>query len=363
VKCVFSHTKAISATQTVTSEGYIPHDGPSSLCTGAARRSAMPFGAGFWTLAALTALFSLESLPSVGGMSSFLRGRQRLLWVGALTIMALSLQGCDYDVPVHNVGNWRAEPDYLITHSFVAPGASARSAGLNSCSITRLSLSLQCSGRGVCKLWDPFNADNHLSFCECDRDWSDPECRTRRKSQAVAYLLAITCGFLGADQFYLGFPLAGILKLFTGGGFGAWWIMDIVRIGSAPVYSSNYLVAHDLPHYLFVVTVTMFACGLGFAFAFYVVLTNRANKRSEAMLLQGDEDARQKDALKPFTDAYSMGSMGQGKPIVQRGPGAPDGPYGAMSMGQMPPTMGMGQMSMGMPGMGMPGMMGGPMPP
>merc|ERR1711871_1532268 len=38
VQCVFAHTKALSATEKITTSGYIPHDGPSSLCTGAARR-------------------------------------------------------------------------------------------------------------------------------------------------------------------------------------------------------------------------------------------------------------------------------------------------------------------------------------
>jgi hypothetical protein len=31
-------------------------------------------------------------------------------------------------------------------------------------------------------------------MCECDPDWADPECRTKRKSQAVAYTLALFLG-------------------------------------------------------------------------------------------------------------------------------------------------------------------------
>merc|ERR1719160_626210 len=81
VQCVFSHTKAISASQTVTTQGYLPHDGPSSLCTGAARRSA-PLGAAFWVILALKAVFSLDVPSMTGGVRSLFAGfgRRRLIF-------------------------------------------------------------------------------------------------------------------------------------------------------------------------------------------------------------------------------------------------------------------------------------------
>lgn len=36
VKCVFDHTQHVSTTAAVTTKGYIPHDAPNDLCTGAA---------------------------------------------------------------------------------------------------------------------------------------------------------------------------------------------------------------------------------------------------------------------------------------------------------------------------------------
>merc|ERR1719262_1396123 len=36
VQCVFEHTKSISAAEAIKTTGYAPHDGPSSVCTGAA---------------------------------------------------------------------------------------------------------------------------------------------------------------------------------------------------------------------------------------------------------------------------------------------------------------------------------------
>lgn len=45
----------------------------------------------------------------------------------------------------------------------------------------------------------------------------------------TAFLLSIFVGYLGIDRFYIGDPLKGLLKLFTAGGFGIWWIIDILH--------------------------------------------------------------------------------------------------------------------------------------
>ena len=50
------------------------------------------------------------------------------------------------------------------------------------------------------------------------------------KNKTVALILSIVLGGLGIDRFYLGYTVPGILKLITGGGFGIWWIIDIVLI-------------------------------------------------------------------------------------------------------------------------------------
>lgn len=276
VQCVFKHTKVINAKEVLTTEGYSPHDGPSSMCTGASHRSALP-----------------------------------MFWIAVVIAMVLSLQGCDTDIPEHKVGNWRAQPDYLLKHEYILPGASARNGGaLNSCSIQRLSPNLQCSGRGSCKLWHENSIDNSLAFCECDRDWTDPECRTRRKSQTVAYLLALFLGFVGADQFYLGFVAQGLVKLFSFGGFGILWISDVVKIGSAPVYASKYRTAADLPHFVFVLSSVFAACFAGFTVAYFLTQRFTAMKRREAMFLQAQEEARQHKNLQITADSYAKGQYG-----------------------------------------------------
>jgi len=48
------------------------------------------------------------------------------------------------------------------------------------------------------------------------------------KKWGVLVILSIFLGFLGIDRFYTEHIGLGILKLITGGGFGIWWLVDII---------------------------------------------------------------------------------------------------------------------------------------
>jgi TM2 domain-containing membrane protein YozV len=50
------------------------------------------------------------------------------------------------------------------------------------------------------------------------------------KNRIVALILAIFFGGLGVHRFYVGKVGTGILMLITIGGFGIWWIVDIIMI-------------------------------------------------------------------------------------------------------------------------------------
>ncbi|WP_269078425.1 TM2 domain-containing protein [Demequina oxidasica] len=53
---------------------------------------------------------------------------------------------------------------------------------------------------------------------------------TRQHSFLVTWLFAWILGYLGVDRFYLGKIGTGILKLITVGGFGIWYLIDVIMV-------------------------------------------------------------------------------------------------------------------------------------
>ena len=60
-----------------------------------------------------------------------------------------------------------------------------------------------------------------------------------KKKKSTALILSILIGELGIDRFYLGYAGLGILKLITVGGFGIWWIIDVVQIASGKMKTAS----------------------------------------------------------------------------------------------------------------------------
>jgi TM2 domain-containing membrane protein YozV len=52
------------------------------------------------------------------------------------------------------------------------------------------------------------------------------------RSWYIALFLSIFLGFFGIDRFYIGRTRSAVVKLFTLGAIGVWWLSDIILIAS-----------------------------------------------------------------------------------------------------------------------------------
>lgn len=50
------------------------------------------------------------------------------------------------------------------------------------------------------------------------------------KSWNTALVLSVLFGLWGADRFYAGRPVLGLLKVMTAGGLCVWWVVDIILL-------------------------------------------------------------------------------------------------------------------------------------
>ncbi len=63
--------------------------------------------------------------------------------------------------------------------------------------------------------------------------------RQEPKDWLITLLLCIFAGALGVHRFYVGKIGTGLIMLFTGGGCGIWWLIDLIMIASGSFRDSN----------------------------------------------------------------------------------------------------------------------------
>jgi TM2 domain-containing membrane protein YozV len=54
----------------------------------------------------------------------------------------------------------------------------------------------------------------------------------RKVNWVLALVMSVVFGHLGVDRFIMGKVGTGILKLITFGGFGIWWLVDLILIAT-----------------------------------------------------------------------------------------------------------------------------------
>jgi len=54
----------------------------------------------------------------------------------------------------------------------------------------------------------------------------------RNLNWTLTLIMSIIFGSLGVDRFMMGYIGLGILKLITGGGFGIWWLVDMILVAT-----------------------------------------------------------------------------------------------------------------------------------
>jgi TM2 domain-containing membrane protein YozV len=56
--------------------------------------------------------------------------------------------------------------------------------------------------------------------------------QVREINWVLLLVMSIIFGWLGVDRFMMGKVGTGLLKLFTLGGLGAWWLIDLILIAT-----------------------------------------------------------------------------------------------------------------------------------
>ena len=93
-----------------------------------------------------------------------------------------------------------------------------------------------------------------------------------QKSFVTTWLLSLLLGYLAIDRFYLGKYGTAVLKLITLGGFGLWYVIDLIIVlaGSQTDKENRQLAGYEHHKTLAIILSIVFVILFGFGGAFGV---------------------------------------------------------------------------------------------
>ena len=77
---------------------------------------------------------------------------------------------------------------------------------------------------------------------ESRQSWLRELAETKKGSDKnwwTAFALSLFLGYFAVDRFYLGYVWSGILKLLTFGGFGVWWMFDLILLSIGKLHDAD----------------------------------------------------------------------------------------------------------------------------
>ena len=161
--------------------------------------------------------------------------------------------------------------------------------------------------------------------------YANPGAAAEPKSFVATWLLALLVGWLGIDRFYLGKEGTGILKLITIGGYGIWWLIDLILVltGSTRDKAGRPLEGFEKSR---VIAWIVTAAVIGLSLIIGVVNGATAGAQPDAVAppaIESSQEAVEPAAPEPEAEApaapsaseWANGTFGEFAPIVQSGVG------------------------------------------